>query len=140
MTTTLPPKHPPQQPTTEPSGRTSPLANTGLAISAAGLAGWLIVLLIIFATHKEPYTADGQRNVLAGAHNFLAYLLQVAVGLAGLGINGTLSLVGTMVSASAIGQDSRKVSWVGVGLGAAGLLIGAALVIWRMAAWGVLDG
>jgi hypothetical protein len=113
---------------------------TGLVIAAIGLVGWLLVLAIVFSTHKEAYGDDGQRNVLAGMHNFLAYLFQVAVGFVGLGVNGTLSLVGTLVSATAVGTPSRKVAWTGVGVGAAGLLIGVALVIWRMAAWGVLQG
>jgi hypothetical protein len=113
---------------------------TGLVIAAVGLVGWLLVLSIVFSTPKEAYTDDGQRNLLAGMHNFVAYLFQVAVGLAGLGVNGTLSLVGTLACATAVGTPSRKVAWTGVGLGAAGLLIGAALVFWRLAAWGAWQG
>jgi hypothetical protein len=115
-------------------------AMTGLIIAVVGLVGWLLVLSIVFATHKEAYGDDGQRNLLAGMHNFVAYLFQVAVGLVGLGVNGTLSLVGTLVSASAVGTRSSNVAWTGVGLGAAGLLVGAALVVWRLAAWGALQG
>ena len=115
-------------------------AMTGLVVAAIGLVGWLLVLAIVFSTPKEAYGDDGQRNVLAGMHNFFAYLFQVAVGLAGIGINGTLSLVGTLVSATAVGTRARRVAWTGVGLGAAGLLMGGALVMWRLAAWGALQG
>jgi hypothetical protein len=131
---------PPPPPTAPPASAANGRAMTGLVIAAVGLVGWLLVLAIVFSTPKEAYGNDGQRYLLAGMYNFLAYLFQVAVGFVGLGVNGTLSLVGTLVCATAVGSDSRKVAWTGVGLGCAGLLIGAALVFWRLAAWGAWQG
>jgi len=63
----------------------------------------------------------------------------VAVGIVGLLVNGTLSLVGTLVCASASGHEAAKPAarW-GIGLGVAGMLIGIALVVWRLAAWNAL--
>ena len=131
MSNVPPPKPPP--------GTADPRAKTGLIIAAIGLAGWLLTLAIVLSVPKEQYTDDGQRNLLIGMSNVLAYLLQVAVGIVGLLVNGTLSLVGTLVSASGSGHDDSKqtVRW-GIGLGVAGMLIGIALVVWRLAAWGAL--
>jgi hypothetical protein len=131
MSNVLPPK--------PPSGTADPRAKTGLVIAAMGLGGWLLTLAIILSVPKEQYTDDGQRNLLVGMSNGLSYLWQVAVGIVGLSVNGTLSLVGTLVSVSGSGhEDAKPTARWGIGLGVAGMLIGIALVVWRLAAWGLL--
>jgi hypothetical protein len=115
-----------------------PRAFTGLIISAIGIVGWLIVLATILGMPKEPYTTDGQRNFLIAMNNGLSYLIQVMVGVTGLLINGTLSLIGTLVSAAGRSRDPQRFSTWGIGLGVAGMLIGMVLVIWRLAAWNAL--
>jgi hypothetical protein len=128
--------------TTDPTSTapsTSPtIAIIGLVISSLALAGWLVILAIIFTTPKAAPTGDPMGDVLIAPGNGLMYLYQVLVGLVGLCVNGTLSLVGTLVSAAGMGHQLRRVAHVGIGLGVAGLLVGIGMIVWRLAAWGML--
>ena len=85
----------------------SPASTIGLIISALAMLGWLAILVLIFSVHKEPPTGDPMGDVFIAPANGLAYLYQALVGIVGLSVNGTLSLVGTLVSAAAYGQGKE---------------------------------
>lgn len=125
-------------PTSAAPPTTSTVATVGLVISSLALAGWLFILFVIFTTPKAPPTGDPMGDVLIAPANGLMYLFQVLVGLVGLCVNGTLSLVGTLISAAGIGREPRRASQVGIGLGVVGMLIGAVMIVWRLAAWDML--
>jgi hypothetical protein len=130
-------------PTTRASETASPrilptVAIIGLVISSLALAGWLVILIAIFTTPKAPPTGDPMGDVLIAPGNGLMYLLQVLIGLVGLCVNGTLSLVGTLVSAAGLSHEPKRIARIGLGLGVVGLLVGVGLVVWRLAAWDML--
>ena len=86
----------------------SAAAIIGLVISTLALLGWLVILAVIFMVPKAPSTGDPAGDLLIAPGNGIVYLFQVLVGLIGLCVNGTLSLVGTLVSAAGLGCDSRR--------------------------------
>jgi hypothetical protein len=112
------------------------LAIAGLVISTIGFVGWLVMLALIFSIHQED-SIHGSNNPLIELNNFLNYLLQVAVGVVGMSINGTLSIIGAVISLSARGQTTSSKATTGLLLGIAGQSIGTVLILWRMSAWGV---
>ena len=116
----------------------SPVATIGLVISSLALLGWIVILVKIFSVPKAPPTGDPMGDLIIAPGNGLMYLYQVLVGAVGLCIMGTLSLVGTLVSAAGFGQVRERRAAVGVALGVVGLLVGIALVVWRLLAWDML--
>lgn len=114
------------------------VAIIGLVLAALALAGWLVILIAVFTTPKAAPTGDPMGDVLIAPGNGLMYLFQVLVGLVGLCVNGTLSLVGTLVSAAGMTQEPRRIARIGVGLGITGLLVGVGMIVWRLAAWDLL--
>jgi hypothetical protein len=116
----------------------STVAIIGLILSALALLGWIVILAKIFSVPKEPPTGDPMGDLFIAPANGLAYLYQVLVGVVGLCIMGTLSLVGTLVSAVGYGQAREPRAAVGLALGVAGLLVGIVLVVWRLMAWDML--
>lgn len=115
-------------------------AGTGLALSGLGVLGWFVLFVLILSVPKESYTGDGQRDLVIGFGNFFAYLFQVLIGLAGMSIAGTLSVTGTVISATAISQDRSQKSILGLVLGLLGIALGVGLVVYRMNAWGMFNG
>ena len=116
----------------------SPASTIGLIISSLAMLGWLAILVLIFSVHKEPPTGDPMGDVFIAPANGLAYLYQVLVGIVGLSVNGTLSLVGTLVARRPMAKARSACAAVGIAIGVAGLLVGIALVVWRLVAWDVL--
>ena len=114
------------------------VAIIGLVISALALAGWMAILIAIFTTPKAAPTGDPMGDVFNAPGNGLMYLFQVLIGLVGLCVNGTLSLVGTLVSAAGMSHEPRRIARIGVGLGVAGLLVGVGMILWRLTAWNIL--
>ena len=129
-------------PSTSAAESTSPARPTvaiiGLVLSALALAGWLVILTAILTTPKAAPTGDPMGDVFIAPGNGLMYLFQVLIGLVGLCVNGTLSLVGTLVSAAGMNHEPRRIARIGVGLGVTGLLVGVGMIVWRLAAWDLL--
>lgn len=113
-------------------------ATIGATLAALGLAGWICLLLLLL---RFPYAdaADPQMEVFVGLNNFLVFLIRAMVGLVGMGINFTLLAIGLMRSLMGLKQTRQTAAYVGIGCSAAGMLLGVAIVIWRLTAVGLLS-
>lgn len=116
----------------------NPSATTGILFGALGLAGWFIVLLIMLAMPYEAQTGDGQRDLFIGFGNVVLFFIRAAIGLVGTSINGTLSIVGLILSSIGLQYEPKRRALIGVGIGIGGLLLGTALVVWRLTVFNVL--
>lgn len=130
------PDQPPLAPTAPPT--TNPSAATGIVLSALGLAGWFVVLTIMLSIPYEQKSGDGQRDLVIGFGNVMLFFLRAAIGLVGLSVNGTLSMVGVVVSLVGLNYEPKRPAYLGIGLGVAGLALGAVLTIWRLAVFNLL--
>lgn len=113
-------------------------ATAGVIFAGLGMLGWLTLIAILSSIQFEAYSGDGQRDMIIGLGNGMTYFLKVVTGIIGLLVNGVLSLVGLIVSLLGLNFEPKRLSYIGVGLGGTGILIGLCIVLWRMAAWGVL--
>jgi hypothetical protein len=113
-------------------------AIVGIALSSLSLAGWLLTLGVIFSTPKEQLTGEPQYDTLVSVNNGLMYLLQVAAGAAGLVCNGVFSLAGILVSVIGLNYEPKRPAWIGLWLGLASVMIAAAVILWRLWAWGAI--
>ncbi len=129
---------PKKVPVSPPNG----VAISGMILSAIALAGWVIMLAMIFKNPYQAYSKDGLENMFIGLSNFENYLSRVLVGVVGMLINGGLSMAGTITSAVTLKYEPRqRNAIVGLGLGALGLFLGAGVLVWRFLFWaGVLNG
>lgn len=114
----------------------NPVGATGLVFSALGLGGWCIVLLIMLSIPYEERTGDGQRDLFIGLSNLFLFFVRLAIGLVGTSTNGTLCFVGLILSILGLKYEPRRMAQVGLGLSVAGILLGGALVTWRLAVFG----
>ena len=131
-------REPEKTPAAPPNG----VAISGMILSAIALAGWVIMLVMIFKNPYQDYSKDGLENMFIGLSNFSNYLSRVVVGVVGMLTNGALSLTGTVISAVTLKYEPRqRNATLGLGLGALGLFIGAGVLFWRFLFWsGVLNG
>jgi hypothetical protein len=110
----------------------------GVSLSLVGLAGWFVTFAVMLSFSYDELSGDGQRDLLIQFGNLLTYLARLFTGFAGLLINGFFSATGCIVSLIGLTYQPRKSAQAGLAAGMLGLGIAAALIVWRMAAWGVL--
>lgn len=115
----------------------NPVAVSGIVVSSLGLAGWFVVLAIMLAMPYQATTGDRLRDFFIGWDNLFVFFVRAAVGVVGTSINGTLSIVGIILSGMGLNYEPARGGYIGLGIAVAGLMLGAALVIWRLTVFNV---
>ena len=120
--------HPPEKVPPIQNPPSSRAAVGPVILSAFGLTGWLVLLVLL-----QPYQEPERGNIGPAVANFFAFGVNFVLVVIGLLVCGTLSFSGLLTGAIALGHSHDRLSLTAVALGAAGLLLGAAILIWRYA-------
>ncbi|MCA9219315.1 MAG: hypothetical protein KDA71_03245 [Planctomycetales bacterium] len=94
-------------------------AIVSVLVSAFGLLGWILLALLLM-----PYEDDVVKNVFTFGFNAI-------ILLGGGAASAALSLSGLVASLVSLSHDSSRTAAIGIVLGAAGIVAGGLILIWR---------
>ena len=111
-------------PTTESAPSSG--AVVGSIFSGLGLFGFTIIFAMFmpYETSQAGDIGNDVANVVSFGFNFLVLFV-------GGGLSGILCFTGLIVSMTSFKNPVHPLTWVGIGLGIAGMIAGVAIFLWR---------